>query len=200
MNRRTRIVLTVAAALLLAVILIGAAPAKTTEAAGVSYHVVRYGETLSSISRWYGISVWSLACANGIYNTNYIYAGQVLYVPGGYWNGNCQPNYGGHYVPPPCYYGCAPKPVYNPPPCYYNCWQPVAYNCWYTVRWGDNLTNIAWRYHTTVWAMAQANHLYNKNYIYAGQRLMLPGCQGGYGKSGGGMYGGGGGYSPAPVY
>src|SRR5512140_432089 len=81
MNRRTRIVLTVAAALLLAVILIGAAPAKTTEAAGVSYHVVRYGETLSSISRWYGISVWSLACANGIYNTNFIYACQVLYVP-----------------------------------------------------------------------------------------------------------------------
>ena len=61
---RTRLFLTVAVALLLAVVLIGATPARTTEAAGASYHVVRYGETVSSIARWYGVNPWSLACAN----------------------------------------------------------------------------------------------------------------------------------------
>jgi LysM repeat protein len=180
--KRTRLVLTVALALFLALILFSASPAKTTEAAGATYHVVRYGETLSSIARWYHVNVWSLACANGLYNANYIYAGQVLYVPAGAWYGGygCQPTHYPKYNPPPCYYGCAPQPVYNPPPCYYNCRPPVTNYCYYTVRWGDTLSSIAWRYHTTIYALTKANKIYNPNYIYAGQRLYLPGCKAAY--------------------
>jgi LysM repeat protein len=38
------------------------------------------------------------------------------------------------------------------------------------------LSQIAWRYGTTVWAIAAANGLRNPNYIWAGQRLCIP-CQ-----------------------
>jgi len=44
-------------------------------------HYVSYGETLLSIGRWYGVSAWSIAAANGIYNLNRIYAGQWLCIP-----------------------------------------------------------------------------------------------------------------------
>jgi LysM repeat protein len=44
----------------------------------------------------------------------------------------------------------------------------------YVVRWGDTLTSIAWRFGTSSWAIAQANGIYNLNYIYAGQRLIIP--------------------------
>jgi LysM repeat protein len=44
-------------------------------------HVVAYGETLLSIARWYGVNPWAIAQANGIWNLNYIYAGQRLVIP-----------------------------------------------------------------------------------------------------------------------
>ena len=44
-------------------------------------HYVSRGETLSGIARWYGVSAWSIAQANGIYNLNRIYAGQWLCIP-----------------------------------------------------------------------------------------------------------------------
>jgi LysM repeat protein len=54
----------------------------------------------------------------------------------------------------------------------------------YTVRAGDTLSSIAARNGTTVNAIIKANGLANANYIYAGQRLVMPG--------------GGGGSTPAP--
>ncbi|MEA3460088.1 MAG: LysM peptidoglycan-binding domain-containing protein, partial [Chloroflexota bacterium] len=39
---------------------------------------------------------------------------------------------------------------------------------------GENLSIIAWRYGTTVWAIAQANGILNPNLIYIGQRLGIP--------------------------
>ncbi len=53
-------------------------------------YVVRSGDTLSSIARRFGTTVFALASANGISNPNVIFAGQVLKV-------NC----GGHVPPPP---------------------------------------------------------------------------------------------------
>ena len=44
-------------------------------------HIVARGETLLSISRLYGVSAWSIAQANGIFNLNCIYAGQRLVIP-----------------------------------------------------------------------------------------------------------------------
>jgi LysM repeat protein len=44
-------------------------------------HIVRYGETLTSIARRYGTTVWRLARINNLANPNVIYAGQRLIVP-----------------------------------------------------------------------------------------------------------------------
>jgi LysM repeat protein len=44
----------------------------------------------------------------------------------------------------------------------------------YTVRPGDTLSAIAFRYGTTIWAIANANGLANPSYIYPGQRLTIP--------------------------
>ncbi len=46
-------------------------------------HVVRRGENLTSIARYYGVDVYALARANNIYNLNRIYPGQRLVIPGG---------------------------------------------------------------------------------------------------------------------
>lgn len=46
-------------------------------------HIVRPGETLYSIARLYGVDVYELARANGIYNLNRIYVGQRLVIPDG---------------------------------------------------------------------------------------------------------------------
>jgi lysozyme len=45
---------------------------------------------------------------------------------------------------------------------------------WYTVRYGDTLYSLACRFHTTVWAIAHANGIWNPNYIWAGQHLWIP--------------------------
>ncbi|MFZ5916570.1 MAG: LysM peptidoglycan-binding domain-containing protein [Chloroflexota bacterium] len=45
----------------------------------------------------------------------------------------------------------------------------------YVVKHGDTLTAIAWRYGTTVTAIARVNGLMNPNAIYVGQRLRIPG-------------------------
>jgi len=42
------------------------------------------------------------------------------------------------------------------------------------VQWGENLTLIARRYGVSVTAIVQANGIANPNYIYAGQRLVIP--------------------------
>lgn len=43
------------------------------------------------------------------------------------------------------------------------------------VQRGDTLSGIAGQYGTTVQALMQVNGIRDPNYIYAGQRLMIPG-------------------------
>ncbi|MGC9469535.1 MAG: PA14 domain-containing protein [Anaerolineae bacterium] len=44
-------------------------------------YLVKPGDTLYSIARRYGVTVWAIAQANGIYNLSRIYAGQYLVIP-----------------------------------------------------------------------------------------------------------------------
>jgi nucleoid-associated protein YgaU len=46
--------------------------------------------------------------------------------------------------------------------------------CWYRVRWGDTLANIAWHHYTTAAQLQRINGLPNPNRIYAGQVLRVP--------------------------
>ena len=67
----------------------GHAPAKYYPSYGKKHHYgkgrvhcLRYGETLYGLAWRYGVSAWSIAHANGIYNPNYVRAGQCLTIPG----------------------------------------------------------------------------------------------------------------------
>ncbi len=70
-------------------------------ASGGVYHTVRYGETLFSLGRYYGVNPYQIARENGLPNPDCIYAGQVLYIPSGHGqhghDGGCYPNCGGRY-------------------------------------------------------------------------------------------------------
>ncbi len=44
----------------------------------------------------------------------------------------------------------------------------------YTVRPGDTLSKIAQQYSTSMYAIAAANHIYNYDFIYVGQQLIIP--------------------------
>ena len=78
-----------------AVFVATASAAGPAEQSGGFYHTVYYGQTLSSIGRMYGVNAYTICSVNGLYNCNFIYAGQRLWIPGyqgGYpptWGGNC---------------------------------------------------------------------------------------------------------------
>ncbi len=153
-------------AVLALMVLTAATPQSTSAAAPSSvYYVVRHGDTLASIAYRYGMSTWAIARANGIWNPNYIYAGQVLYIPcAGCW-----------YPPQPPCPGCPWPPSPHPAP------QPMPgpiYRCMYRVQYGDSMSAIAYRLGVDVWTLARANNIYNLNWIYAGQWLRVPGCYG----------------------
>ena len=85
MSRRLFLVALIAAVLLaLLPAAVSAAPAPSQQrsyAACSWYYRVRWGDTLAKIARRYGVSMWSIARANGITNLNRIYAGQLLLIP-----------------------------------------------------------------------------------------------------------------------
>ncbi len=80
-TRRVMIIL-ITLALLLTPVSSVAVAAPQTWYTCAAYHTVKFGDTLNSISRLYGVSVQALMAANNIYNPNLIYAGQTLCVPG----------------------------------------------------------------------------------------------------------------------
>jgi hypothetical protein len=55
---------------------------------------------------------------------------------------------------------------------------------WYRVQHGNTLSEIAWKYHTTIWTLARVNYIRNVNLIFVGQELCIP-----YRKNGGGNVG-----------
>jgi len=148
----------------------GVAP-KAASANGGSVHCVKYGETLYGIAAYYGVSAHAIAKHNGIWNPNYIRAGQCLRIPGGWqgghggWQGGHDNhggwqaghggngNHGGHG-------GWQPKPGGHGVHC---------------VKYGETLWGIAWQHGVSVHAIAKANGIWNYNYIRAGQCLSIPG-------------------------
>ena len=113
-------------------------------------YVVRRGDTLSAIAWRHGTTVQAIMNANGLRNSNYIWVGQRLRIPGSSsgsssgggssQGGGTIPSSGGVHV----------------------------------VRRGETVASIAYRYGTSVSAIASLNGLRNPNLIYAGQRLKIP--------------------------
>ena len=149
-----RLRLLVPVAVITAVLLMLIAPAAALAAPNtgghgsgcVQWHTVRCGETLSSIAWRYGTSVDYLMSINGIRNPNKIYAGTNLCVAAG------GGSYGDHHG------GSKQCDGFT-----------------YVVKCGDTVGKIAARFGVNSAYLAQVNHLWNPNVIYAGQSLWIPG-------------------------
>jgi len=175
-----------------------AAPAATTAAApamSVSY-IVKPGDTLSQIARYYGTTVSAIMSANGLSST-VIFVGQHLYIPSGAGSSFCSQY---HYVrhgdtlsgiarwfgvnysalasangisnPSLIFVGqriCIPSPWGN------SGGGSSGGSCsqFYTVVSGDNLSRIAQRCGSTVNYLCQLNGLANPSLIRIGQVLRL---------------------------
>lgn len=162
-------------------------------------HVVQPGENLFRIALHYGVTVDALAAANGLNSSSYIYVGQRLVIPTG---GTATSSSGVHIVQPgenlfriALRYGmtaqalAAANGIVNPDRVYVGQRlaipghgntpstpiQPAPSGRTYTVRRGDTLSGIAWRYGISMWALARANGIRNPWFIYAGQVLRIPG-------------------------
>ena len=112
--------------------------------AGPQQHVVQPGENLFRIALNHGVTLESLAQANGITNPAFIGVGQVLIIPGG------------------------GTPVTPPQP------QPGHGETIYVVQPGENLFRIALKYNLDYFYLAQYNNIANPAAIYAGQQLRIP--------------------------
>lgn len=185
---------------MLGVLLLAAAqPAGASPERQGTIHVVQAGEHLTMIANRYGTTAQAIASANNLLNMNLLYVGQRLTIPGGgsstsqgntYYvvnrgdtltaiasrygtttqalvdaNGLASANliYVGQRLVIPGG-GSAPAPS-----------TPSGTTGYYTVQVGDTVSSIAVRHGVTAWAIVNANRLANPNFIYVGQRLVIPG-------------------------
>ena len=129
-------------------------PATAVPGAILGYHTVQPGETLYCIGRAYGVDPYAIATRNGIINPSGLRVGQVLAIPN------------------------APRLLPPGPVCarQFGGATPAPATCrWHhTVVWGENLYRISLRYGVSMWAIAEANHIFNLHYIRAGQVLCIP--------------------------
>lgn len=132
------------------------APAPATANCGeiLGYHIVRRGETLYMIGRAYATRPDAIAACNQLVNPRVIHNSNRLAIPNAPW------------IPTPA--GIRANRQFGPPQ------PPPACRYMHTVHYGETLTLLSARYGTTVWHIAQANHLSNPNLIIAGQQLCIP--------------------------
>ena len=123
------------------------------------YHEVRKGDTLSVIAKKYGTTVSGLRQANNLTAKSVLVTGQSLIIPS---SGLNQPKPG----PTSGVQSAAAKNSNSSKTA------PSATTTSYTVRKGDNLSDIATRFHVTVGDLKKWNKL-SSNQIIAGKKLIV---------------------------
>lgn len=166
-------------------------------------HTVTWGETLYSIARTHGITPQSVADANGIRITSWVYAGQRLVIPGG------EPAPSRDLPPTGFYVVKAGDTLFSIADRFGSSVQAISsannlpkngliYVGWplriptttapspsasppsslqteiHIVQPGEYLAMIALRHRTTVQIITLANNIPNEWLVYAGQRLVIP--------------------------
>lgn len=112
--------------------------------AGPQTYVVQPGDTLAAIAQRFGTTVQALVSANSIADPALISVGQKLVIPAGTGQ---------------------PAPVSQPQPTYLRT---------HTVRSGETLPFLAFRYGTTTWALLANNTLGPLGLLRLGQDLSIP--------------------------
>lgn len=159
---------------------------------GACTYTVRYGDTLFSIARRFGVPVGQIARANSIRNINHIYVGQRLFIPNCRQQGPQCPSYvvrRGDTLTSIAYrFGTSVQTIVrqngirNPSrifvgqrlvicPGHTGQFPAARY---YVVRRGDTVSAIAYRFGTTPGAIIAANNLRYPWRIFPGQRLRIP--------------------------
>jgi LysM repeat protein len=159
------------------------------------YYVVKSGDTLSGIARYYSVSISALMSANGLTNANLIKVGQHLVIPAAYTAPVCYQWYtvrvGDTMTRVAGYFGVEPYRlasanglgnanliVTGQKLCIPNIYKSTASYSYtapyhYVVAAGDTLSAIAVRYGTTVYSLCVLNGISNANHIHSGQLLRL---------------------------
>lgn len=163
-------------------------------------HIVQWGENLTWIAARYGTTVQAIMAANGLANSNRIYAGQRLIIPATV--SSPAPATGSVYVVrygdtlsgiayqfgvsinalvqanrllnPNCIYAGQRLAIPGAAPAPAPQTQPSNDYTWYVVQRGDTLAKIAVRFGVRIWDIVMANHIANPNLIVVGQRLCIP--------------------------
>jgi LysM repeat protein len=146
--------------LIVAIVLAGilAVPASAASSTGTVTYTVQPGDTLAKIGRQFCTSWQEIYHLNRAVigpNPNVLIPGTVLQVP----------NHCGGPVPP-----CS---VYDHGPTLHA--RGHVHGNIYTVAYGDTTYSVSKRFGLTVDQLAAANGLANPNYIYGGQKLVIPG-------------------------
>lgn len=176
---------------LLAAVLLGSfATVGSAQAGGYcgATYTIQWGDTIGRIASICGVTVDAIYAANpGL--GGYLYAGQVINIPGGIPTPPNPPSTGGTYVVQrgdtlgkiAARIGSSVAAILAVNP---QIWNPnliyvgqvinlPAHPVYYTVQWGDTLFKIAVRFGTTVAILQQLNNIWNPNWIYAGQVLRI---------------------------
>ncbi|RMF81799.1 MAG: LysM peptidoglycan-binding domain-containing protein [Chloroflexi bacterium] len=117
-------------------------------------YTVQRGDNLFRIALRFNVSRQALAEANGIVNPSLIFVGQQLVIP-----------------------GTGTQTTSSPSDSSTNDTTTSSAPMTYVVARGDTLFRIAARFGTTVSDLVAANNLSNRNLIFVGQRLIIPGTE-----------------------
>ena len=172
-------------------------------------HIVQRGQNLTSIARRYGTTISAIMRANGLTRRNFIWVGQRLRIPsaGAGGGGVHVVQRGQNLTSIARRYGTTVSAIMQANGLTKRNFVWVGQRLRipsrgssggassggsgggvHVVQRGQSLTTIARRYGTTVSAIMRANGLTNRNFVWVGQRLLIPGggSSGGTPSSGGG--------------
>jgi LysM repeat protein/uncharacterized protein YvpB len=130
-------------------------------------YTVQAGDSLSSVSRKFGVSIYEIAEANNIPPNGYLYTGWELNIPG--VSGAAAEPAVKVSAPEP-----ASKPVTKPSKASESAEEQKS-TIIYTVRAGDTLYGIAIKHGVTMAAITIASDL-GTPFVYTGQKLTIPGA------------------------